>query len=231
MDSRDDDRMTRRTLSAAMICGILGCLCYGGGDWLMMYAGGTSTSSLFWLVDGIAEVAPWRNSLAMLLAFPGIVLYGTALFCLGRFIPDPRQNKTYHYLNAYGLTPWLALHLFYIMILYVYAWMSGNGYADAAAPVCEALFAHLSWIVIVSEVMMLPVFLYWAWLVARGRTLLPRWVAAGNVLVFYGILKAISGLIPDPAFRLGFTNGLMSESMMLFFILIWVVGWMSGSVV
>lgn len=29
-DSRDDDRMTRRTLSAAMICGILGCLCRGG---------------------------------------------------------------------------------------------------------------------------------------------------------------------------------------------------------
>jgi hypothetical protein len=24
-------------MKAALLCGMLGCLCYGGGDWLMMY--------------------------------------------------------------------------------------------------------------------------------------------------------------------------------------------------
>ena len=82
-----------------------------------------------------------------------------------------KGEKIYHYLNAFGLTPWMCLHLFYIMILYLYTWM-----------------------------------------------------AAGNVLVFYCILSVIKAVLPDTAFRLGFTNGLMSESMIFFFILIWIVG-------
>lgn len=135
-----------------------------------------------------------------------------------------KGEKIYHYLNAFGLIPWMCLHLFYIMILYLYTWMTGYGYADAALPACEALFDHLSWVIIVSEVVMLPVFLYWFYVVVRGKTTLPRWMAAGNVLVFYCILSAIKAILPDTAFRLGFTNGLMSESMIFFFILIWIVG-------
>lgn len=205
-------------LLAAMLCGALGCLCYGGGDWLMIYGDTAHAGKLYWLTLGAADIAAWRNGLAMLLAFPGVVLYGIALFYLGRFIKSPREQKIYHYLNAFGLTPWMALHLFYIMILYLYAWMTHNGYADAALPACEALFSHLSWIVMVSEALMLPVFLYWLFVVATGRTTLPRAAALGNVLVFYVLLYAVKTAMPDTPFRIGFTNGLMSESMLLFFL-------------
>lgn len=219
-----DCKVQTKTLTLAMICGILGCFCYGGGDWLMMYGDPSHTGKLIWLTNGVAQLPAWRNGLAMMLAFPGIILYGIALFYLERFIRDEKEKKIYHYLNAFGLTPWMCLHLFYIMILYLYTWMTGHGYADAALPACEALFDHLSWVIIVSEVVMLPVFLYWFYVVVRGKTTLPRWMAAGNVLVFYCILSVIKAVLPDTAFRLGFTNGLMSESMIFFFILIWIVG-------
>lgn len=211
-------------LAAAMICGILGCVCYGGGDWLMMYGDTARSGELFWLTQGVAQIPVWRNGLAMMLAFPGIILYGIALFYLEKLIKDKKEQKIYHYLNAFGLTPWLCLHLFYIMILYLYSWMNSHGYAEAALPACEALFAHLSWVITASEAVMLPVFLYWFYVVIRGKTSLPRQMAAGNVLVFYGILSVIKSLLPDTAFRIGFTNGLMSESMILFFALIWIVG-------
>lgn len=214
----------KRGLTLAMICGILGCLCYGGGDWLMVYGNTAHTGELFWLSDGVAQIAPWRNGLAMLLAFPGIICYGIALFYLEKFIRKEKERKIYHYLNALGLTPWMCLHLFYIMILYLYAWMNGNGYQEAALPACEALYAHLSWVVMASEVLMLPVFLYWFYVVVRGKTTLPKWMAAGNVLVFYAILSGIRSMLPDTPFRIGFTNGLMSESMIFFFLLLWIVG-------
>lgn len=89
-----------------------------------------------------------------------------------------KGEKIYHYLNAFGLTLWMCLHLFYIMILYLYTWMTGYGYADVALPACEALFDHLSWVIIVSEVVMLPVFLYWFYVVMRGKTTLPRWMGS-----------------------------------------------------
>jgi hypothetical protein len=49
-------------------------------------------------------------------------------------------------------------------------------------------------------------------------------MAFTNVLVIFGILKAISLALPVSAFRLGFTNGLMSESMIIWFgiMLAWI---------
>ena len=203
--------------NAAFLCGILGCLCYGAGDWLMMYADSSHPGAVSWLTDGTAVIPQWRYDLAMALAFPGIILYGIALFSLQSYIKNEKGRKIYHYLNAFGLTPWIALHLFYIMILTLYSWMNGNGYAAQALPVCEGLFSQLSWIVPVTEGMMLPVFVYWSYLQIRGRTVFPKWMAWTNVLLILGALRCGTLLMPDSAFRLGFTNGLMSESMVIWF--------------
>ena len=110
-----------------------------------------------------------------------------------------------------------------IMILVLYSWMNANGYVSEALAVCEGLVSRLSWFVPVSEALMLPVFIYWFTLQITGKTVFPRAMAFTNVLIIFGILKGISNLLPVSAFRLGFTNGLMSESMILWlgFMLIW----------
>lgn len=74
----------------------------------------------------------------MALAFPGIIFYRIALFSIAAFLSDEKDRRRYRVLTALSLTPWLCLHLFYIMILYAFAWMSGHGY-EAALTVNEAL--------------------------------------------------------------------------------------------
>lgn len=135
----------RNKITAALLCGMLGCVCFGTGDWLMIYGDTAHEGTLSWLTKGVTQIASWRNDLAMALAFPGIILYGIALFAIAAFLRNEKQRRLYHYLTVFSLTPWLCLHLFYIMILYAFAWMSGNGYEAAALPVSEALFAHLVW--------------------------------------------------------------------------------------
>ena len=213
----------KKHMKAALLCGILGCLCYGGGDWLMMYGNPAYHGTLSWLTEGIAVIPQGRYNLAMALAFPGIILYGIALFAVEGYIKEEKHRRIYHWLNAFGLTPWIALHLFYVMILTLFAWMNGNGYATEALPVCEGLFSRLSWLVPVSEALMLPVFLYWFWLQLRGKTVFPKGMAFTNVLIIFALLKGLSLAMPASAFRLGFTNGLMSERMILWFgiMLIW----------
>ncbi len=208
---------------AALLCGLLGCLCFGGGDWLMLYADPAHEGALSWLTAGAAALPLWRYELALALAFPGILLCGIALFAVEACIHGGRERKVYHYLNAFGLTPWIALHLFYIMILLLFAQLNENGFAADALPVCEGLFSRLSWFVPASEALMLPVFLYCFYLQLSGKTAFPRALAFTNVLILFGLLKGISLLLPVSAFRLGFTNGLMSESMFLWFgvMLIW----------
>lgn len=214
--------MTKRNFLLAMLCGGLGCLCFGGGDWLMIYGDTAYQGELYWLTEGAAQIAAWRNGLAMALSFPGIALYAVGLFALAGLVRRERERLRYRALTAFGLTPWLALHLFYIMILYLFAWMRSGEYASAALPACQALYRHLSWIIYASEAIMLPPFLYWAYLAAKGKTLLPRAMAVVNPLVFYVLLYGVKSLLPDGAFRIGFTNGLMSESMILCF-LAWAI--------
>lgn len=196
---------------------MLGCLCFGGGDWLMIYGDPSCSGSISWLTAGTAVIPQWRYNLAMALAFPGIIFYGIALFAVENYIEGEKERKRYHYLNAFGLTPWIALHLFYIMILTLFSWMNGNGYESEAMTVCEGIFKQLSWLVPVTEGLMLPVFLYWFYLQINSKTVFPRWMAFTNVLVVFGMLKGFTLLMPVSAFRLGFTNGLMSESMIIWF--------------
>lgn len=202
---------------AALWCGLLGCLLMGTGDWLMLYGDTAYTGRLAWLTVGAAGIAPWRNALAMGLAFPAVVLYGAALFAIAAWLKQPRHQTVYRGLTAFSLTPWLCLHLFYVMILFLFAWLTANGGGALALPAAEALFDQFLWVVPLSEILMLPPYFCWFWLVARGHSTLPRWMALSNPLLFYLVLKLATLFMPDCAFRLAFTNGLMSESMALWF--------------
>ena len=211
--------MTKNKMIAAIVCGMLGCLCFGGGDWMMIY-GDTSfhADAVSWLTNGIPEIPLWRQDLAMALAFPGIILYGIALFSMQNYITDDNHRKVYHYLNAFGLTPWIALHLFYIMILALFGQLCNNSYDfTEAQSICAELYNSLSWVVIASEALMLPVFVYWFYLQITGKTVFPQAFAFTNVLLIFAALKGVSMLIPDGAFSLAFRNGLMSESMIIWF--------------
>jgi len=64
---------------------------------------------------------------------------------------------------------------------------------------------------------MLPVFIYWFYLQITKKTVFAKGMAFTNVLIIFAVLKGISFLMPESAFRLGFTNGLMSESMIIWF--------------
>ena len=184
---------------------------------------GINRSDIHQIVDEFfdSEIPLWRQDLAMALAFPGIILYGVALFSVQNYITDEKRRKVYHYLNTFGLTPWLALHLFYIMILVLFAQLnSGGTEMTEAMRICGELFSALSWIVIASEAFMLPVFVYWFYLQIRGFTTFPKAFAFTNVLIIFGLLKGVTMHMPDNAFRLSFTNGLMSESMIIWFAII-----------
>ncbi|MDO5546191.1 MAG: hypothetical protein Q4F81_10310 [Eubacteriales bacterium] len=218
-----DPEFERKPMTAALLCGMAGCLCFGAGDWLMLWGDPAYLGSLRWLTEGAAEIAPWRNGLAMALAFPGILLYATALFSIEKFLHREKHRRIYCCLTAAGLLPWLCLHLFYIMILYLFAWLRQNGWEQAAFPAAQALYGHLSWVVPLSEALMLPPYGYWFWAVASDKTYLPRKLAAANPLLLFMALRLLTVCLPQSSFQIAFTNGLMSESMLLWFaaLLIW----------
>lgn len=217
--------MNTKKIITALLCGMLGCVFMCAGDWLMLYGDPTYNGSLYWLTNGAADIPAWRNALSMAVAFPAVVLYAFGLFAIGCFLQSERRQQTYHYLTVFGLTPWLCLHLFIAATLYVFAWLQNSVWADAAFAVAEALRNQYVWIVYLSYLLMLPPYFYLAWQMFQGRSVFPRTMALSNPLIIYLLLKTLTLLMPVSAFRIGFTNGLMSESMFLWFltILVWTM--------
>ncbi len=74
--------------------------------------------------------------------------------------------------------------------------------------------------VFASETLMLPVFVYSFYLQITKMTVFPRAFAFTNVLLIFALLKGVSMLISDETFGLAFRNGLMSESMIIWFAVI-----------
>ncbi|MCM1186158.1 MAG: hypothetical protein NC251_08255 [Lachnoclostridium sp.] len=213
-----------KKMMAALFCGMLGCVFMGSGDWLMMYGDVTSHGNVYWLTEGVAQISPERNLLSMLVAFPAVILYGIGLFAVEKFIKPDRPKRIYHYLTALGMLPWLCIHLYVVMILYTFAMMSRNGY-EAAIPMAEAMRAQFLPVLFIGEALMVLPFLYWFYLQISAKTVFPKGMAFTNVLIIYGVLQVVKSVLPDSPFRIGFANGLMSESMILWFgiMLVWVV--------
>ena len=209
--------MNSKKIKIALFCGMLGCVLMGTGDWLMLYGDPTVTGTSYWLTEGAAQIPAWRNALSMALGFPATVFYGIGLFGIGTFLLEEEQRKTWFVMNAFGLTPWLCVHIFVAGALFLFAWLRNSAWAAAAMPAAEAFRAQFGWVVYLSYPLMLPPYFYWAWQLFKGKSVFPKWMALVNPITFYLILKGISLLIPIGPFRIAFTNGLMSEAMFLWF--------------
>ena len=62
--------MNSKKIKIALLCGMLGCVLMGTGDWLMLYGDPTVTGSSYWLTEGAAQIPAWRNALSMALVNP-----------------------------------------------------------------------------------------------------------------------------------------------------------------
>ena len=215
--------MREKRIKIVLLLGMLGCVLMGTGDWLMLYGDPTATGAAFWLTEGAARIPAWRNALSMALAFPAVVFYGVGLFGIGTFLQAEKHRKTWFIMNAFGLAPWLCIHLFVAGTLSLFAWLRGSAWAAAAMPAAEAFRGQFGWIVFVSYPFMLPPYFYWGCQLFKGNSVFPKWMMLSNPIMFYLVLKGVSLLMPVSAFRLAFTNSLMSAAMLLWFLsmLIW----------
>ena len=200
-----------------LLTGIAGCIFMAASDWLMIYGDTSFEGNLAWLTIGTAGISPVRNATALLMAFPAVIFYSIALFGLKKLIKNEKNKKIYSGLTAVGMTPWLAIHLFYVMILYLFGWLMTSGYKGIAYKVCEALFDQFMWIIPLGEVLMLLPFIYWLIIDLKNKTVFPKIMALNNPILIYLVLKVITYILPDKPLRLAFINGLMSESMAVWF--------------
>ena len=215
-------KMEHKKLSLILICGVLGSLLMAASDWLMIYGDVSYTGNLAWLTNGVSQISAKRNAFALMVAIPAVVLYAVALYEVGYLFKDTSKRSLYHLLTIIGMTPWLCIHLFYIMILFVFGYLHTCNQLALAHSLCELMFGQFSFIILAGEVLMILPFVYLMLQSLKGETILPKTFGYVNPIFLFIILKLVTFLMPNNGFRLAFTNGLMCDALLIWFILLYL---------
>lgn len=211
--AKPDDRVLRPNL----FFGMIGALCLAAGDWLMVFGDPRNQGGYFWLSEGAKTIPAWRNTLALAVGIPGVILCAMALLALDRALKPGRRRVTWRNLTVFSLLPWLTVHAFITIQLYTYGWMSRNGYEKAAAPTAIAVNQHYTWMALICYALISIPFLMWLIFGLSGRLRMPRYMGLVNPLIILPILVLLRPLVPDNAFKPGYINGEISTSFFLFF--------------
>jgi len=202
------------------LIGMLGSLCYGISDWIMMYGDPTGLSKKApILTKGTAQISTWRYILAMILSYPGTVFYIIGLYGYERYILNKKHRKIYHWLNVVNFTPWMTLHFIYIIIMFAFHFMMTNGYQDIAIPVSEALYTNFSWVIVVSILFMVPAFVYYLYLIITNRTSFKKIMGIAHMLPIMCVMYIFTALLPSSAFKKGFLNAVANQSLFISFLI------------
>lgn len=210
-----EDQISEKRFICLLLLGMLGSALMAASDWLMIYGDPGFTGALPWLTAGVAQVSPFRNAFAMAIAFPAVIFCCFGLFSVRYFLKG-RQRKTYCALTAAGITPWLCLHLFYIMIFFLFSWLNAQGESMLCHTACEAVFAQFHWIIPVGEGIMVLPYIYLLCLTATGKTRLPKQAVLNNPLFLFAA-SAVKCFLPESAWKLAYTNGMMSLAVFVWF--------------
>ncbi|ORX66229.1 hypothetical protein BCR32DRAFT_297631 [Anaeromyces robustus] len=205
------------------IFGVLGGLAYVTADWLVFYGDAGIISQKYDILSkGIAETAPWRFNVSMVLSFISAVLLGIALFSEEIYISNNKHRKIFHYLNVFNLTTWSTLHIFLCTVFYTYRYMMNEGYQEIAINVIEAIGSQFMWTVLVCYLFIYPLFVYYFWLVVTGRTYLNRSMALSNVMLISIMLGFIVKLLPRNAFTIALNGSKGNLGLLIHFIILYI---------
>ena len=77
--------MTKKKSIIMLLCGILGCICFGFGDRLMIYGDVTHMGSLYWLTSRTAQIpdSPFRLGFTNGLMSESMIIWFVIVFIWG----------------------------------------------------------------------------------------------------------------------------------------------------
>lgn len=203
------------------ISGIIGCIFFGIGDWLLGYVDPTLIDfDLFYFIRAGhgADYNIVKVIITMVLAMAGMLFYFPALIHIADVATD--KKTAFHLRYTFGLCAfgWLVIHFIVAVNVMVYSWMMKNAGSELAYGIsnflgnamlpclCAAsIFAGIPLILLIADIL-------------RGKTRMKRWEVVFTPLIWMAIIAAVSNIIPTTAFSYGLYTFCMNGGMLVWFL-------------
>ena len=223
----EENTMMKETASNKKywIFGIIGCICFGIGDWLLGYVDPTLVEEdIFYFIRG-GHGADYNNikvTITMAFSMVGMLFYPPSMI----HIADVAQDKktTSHLKYTFGLCSigWLVIHFIVAVNVMIYSWMMENAGSELANGISNFLGnSMLSCLCIAFIFVGIPLILLIVYILC-GKTNLKRWEVVFTPLIWMIIIAVMANIIPTTAFSYGLYTFCMNSGMLVWFIYLFV---------
>lgn len=203
------------------IYGIIGCICFGIGDWLLGYVDPTSTGAdIFYFIRAGhgAEYAAGKAAVTMALAMVGMLFYLPALLHISDVAGDQKTASHLNYTFGLCAVGWFAIHFLVTVNVAVYSWMAKHAGEELANGVSNHLGNSMLPCLYVAYLFVAVPCVWIIIDILRNKTVLKKSAAFFTPLVWMAIAGAVANMLPASPFSYGLYTFCMNAGMLVWFI-------------
>ena len=203
------------------IQGIIGCLLFGIGDWLLGFVDpGKVDGDVFYFISaghGV-DYADWKIVVTLVLAVIGVLFFSQGCIHIADYMKNEKDRAGARRVFTFITYPWLTIHFTVTIMVFVYSYMCKNVGESQAALMSQYMDRLFDPFVFLSYFILLVAFADPIIVIARGRTIFKKREAFFTPLTWCAVIGLISIILPESAFSKGLYTFCMNGGMIIWFV-------------
>ncbi len=201
--------------------GIIGCLLFGIGDWLLGFVDPAKVeSNVFYFISAGhgTGYADWKIVVTLVSAVIGVLFFSQGCVHISDYMKEEKDRAGARRVFTFITYPWLTIHFTVTIMVFTYSYMCKNVGETQAALMSQymdklfdpfVLLSYLIWVIASADLIIV---------IARGRTVLKKREAFFTPFTWIALIGFISMILPESAFSKGLYTFCMNGGMIIWFI-------------
>lgn len=210
----------KRKTKLTLLCGLLGCMCFGVGDWLLGYVDPTPIGeNIFYFISAGhgAGYDAWKIVVTLVMAMVGMCFLIPGMVSIADVAQKSGERSLLRYLFMLCAVGWIVIHFAVAVNVLVFSLAERTGGRELAVTLSHGLdsacllFLYCAYVFVAAALIMLII------LILCGKTCLKRTAALFTPIIPMGILAVASGLLPISPFAYGLYTFCMNGGLFVWF--------------
>ena len=203
------------------IHGIIGCVLFGIGDWLLGYVDpGEVTGDVFYFISAGhgAGYQDWKIMLTMVCAIIGVLFLWQGFVHISDLMKEERDRAGAIRVFTFLTYSWLIIHFVVTIMVFIYSYTFRTIGSEQAVIITNGLDKVMDPCILIAYFILVIAMIDLIIMIAKGRTKLERSDAFTTPLTWMILIGAVSLIIPTSPFSKGLYTFCMNGGMIVWFI-------------
>lgn len=219
-ESAAGKQTAEKRIRKSSIAGIIGCIFFGTGDWLLGWVEPGIVDRSFLLIrEGHgADYGLMRVAVTLVLGMAGMVFLLPGYQGMAEIAADEKRKRRLRFTMALCAAGWLALHFTVAAGIWVYSWLMHQGMEELAVESAAGIIKMLMPAQMTAYAFIYLPLIQMLVYILRRQTVYKRTAALAAPVLWMAVLGTAAGCMPASPFSTGLFAFCMNGAMIVWFV-------------